>query len=134
MKITRKITCTTLAWVCLALLVLYPVLSLLVWAALAPDSYGIIAALLAANTGIAVFIGLAFNWPELRHCTSRELRRVVAFIGVVSALASAVFWLVDEVDHSWLHVVIIAPVLAILLVLIWFVRKADKEGTKHEGE
>ena len=41
-----KITSTALAWVCVALLVLYPVSAILVWAYLSPESYGIMAALL----------------------------------------------------------------------------------------
>ena len=73
-----KITSTGLAWVCVALLVLNPVLAILVWAYLAPDSYGILAALLAANAGTAVFAGLVFSWPEFSHCTSRELRLSVS--------------------------------------------------------
>ena len=118
----------------MALLLLYPLLSLLVWTYLAPDSYGILAALLAANAGTALFAGLAFDWPEFSPRTSRWLRLVVVSTGVVSGWLSAVYWLADEVDHIWLRVVIISPILVILLVLIWFVRKADKEGTKHEGE
>ena len=124
MKITRKITSTTLAWVCVILLGLYAVSAVLVWAYLAPDRHGILAALLAANAGTALFVGLAFNWPEFSHCTSKGLRLIVAFIGVLSGLVAAVSWLADEVDRSWLTVVFISPVFVILLVLIWFDRKA----------
>ncbi len=129
-----KITSTALAWVCVAILVLYPVSAILVAAYLAPDSYGILAALLAANAGTALFAGLAFGWPEFSHCTSRALRFVVFIIGVVSGLLSALYWMADEVDHIWLRAGIISPVLIILLVLMSFVVKVNKEGTKHEGE
>ena len=121
-----KITSTALASVCVVLLVLYPVSAILGSVYLDPDSYGIPAALLAANAGTALFAGLVFSWPEFRHCTSSALRLFVVFIGVVSGLASAMFWMADEVDHIWLRLVIISPVLAILLVLRWFVYKANK--------
>ena len=127
-----KETSTAPAKVCMALLVINPFLSILVWASLAPDSYGILAALLAANAGAALFAGLVFK--EFSRCTTSTLRLVVVATGVVSGLASAVFWMADEVDCSWLPVVFISPVVVILLVLIWFVRKAEEEGPKHEGE
>ena len=69
-----KITSTALAWVCVALLVLYPVSAILVWAYLAPESYGIMAALFAANAGTTLFIGLTFRLPEFSGHTSRALR------------------------------------------------------------
>ena len=67
------------------------------------------------------------------------MRLIVLIIAAVSGVLSAVNWMADEVDHIWLRVVIISPVLVILLVLMWFVDKVNvdkvnKEGTKHEGE
>ena len=143
-KITRKITSTALARVCGALLLPYIVLAALVRASQAPVSYGILAPLapvsngilaplLAANAVAALCAGLVFNEPKFSHCTSKGLRLIVAFIGVVSGLLSALFWLEDAVDRSWVHVVLISPVLVFLLMLSWFVHKADK-GPKHEGE
>ena len=123
---------TAPAKVCMALLVINPILSILVWVFLAPDSHGILAALLAANAGAALFAGLVFN--EFSRCTTSALRHGVVAIGVVSGLVSAVSWMADEEDRILLPVVFISPVLVILLVLTWFVRKAEKEGTKHEGE
>ena len=81
-----KITSTALAWVCVALLVLYPVSAILVWAYLSPESYGIMAALFAANAGTALFIGFTFRLPEFRGHTSRALRFFVVFIAVVCGL------------------------------------------------
>ena len=130
MKITSKI----LAWVCVSILVLYPIVAI-VWDYLASGSnYGIVAALLAANAGTAFLVRLVFGLPELEGHTSEELRLFVLIIGVASGLASAVYWVVDEVDHVWLVAGIIAPVLVILLALMWFVDKVNKEGTKHEGK
>lgn len=129
-----KITTTVLARVCVALLVLYPVSALLVWAYLAPDSYGILAALFAANAGTAFFVGFAFRLPEFSGHTSRALRLSVVLIGVVCGLMSALHWMADEVDHIWLRAGIISPIVVILLVLMWFVDKVNKERTKHEGE
>ena len=130
-----KITSTALAWVCVALLVLYPVSAILVWAYLASDDhYGIMAALLAANAGTALFVGLAFGLPQFRHHTSRVLRLIVGSIGVVCALMSAMYWMADEVDSVWLRAGIVSPVLVILLVLMWFIDTVNKGGTQHKGE
>ena len=126
-----KITSKALAWVCVALLVLYPVLAILLWAYLASDNnYGIMAALLAANAGTAFLVRLAFGVPEFSDYTSGALRFFVLIIGVASGLVSAVYWMADEVGHIWLRAGIISPVLVILLVLMWFVDKVNKEGTK----
>ena len=75
MKISNKV----LARVCVALLVLYPVSAILVWAAYPTrdDYYGILAALLAANAGTAFFVRLVFGAPEFSDYTSGALRRVV---------------------------------------------------------
>ena len=131
MKISSKV----LARVCVALLVLYPVSAILVWAYLANDNnYGIMAALFAANAGTAFFVGSNFSLPQYSHYASRVLRLIVSSIGVVCGLMSAFYWMADEVDNIWLRAGIISPVLVILLVLTWFVDKANKEGPKHEGE
>ena len=130
MKITSKV----LARACVALLVLYPVSAILVWAYLATDSYGIMAALFAANAGTAILVGLAFGLPEFSHYTSRPLRLLVVLIGVGSGLVSALYWMADEVEHIWLRAGIISPVLVILIVLMWFVDKVNNEGTQHEDE
>lgn len=79
-----KITSQTLAWTCVILMVLYPVVAILVWGYLTPDRYGIMAALFAANAGTALLVGLVFGLPEFGHCTSRGLRLSVFFIGVAS--------------------------------------------------
>ena len=130
-----KITSTALARVCVALLVLYPVSAILVQAYLAPDdNYGILAALLAANAGTAFFVRLAFGLPEFSDYTSGALRLFVFIIGVASGLVSAVYWMADEVEHLGLRAAFVAPVLVILLVLMWFIDKVNKEGTSNEGE
>ena len=129
-----KITSTALAWVCVALLVLYPVSAILMWAYLAPESYGIMAALFAANAGTALFIGLTFRLPEFSGHTSRALRFFVVCIAVVCGLMSALFWMADEVDNVWFRAGIVSPVLVILLVLMWFIDTVNKGGTQHKGE
>ena len=118
----------------MALLLLYPLSAILVSTYLAPGSYSILAPLLAANAGTALFAGLTFDLPEFSPRTSRWLRLVVVSTGVVSGLLSALYWLAGEMDHIWLRAGIISPILVIFLVLMWFVRKVNKEGTKHEGE
>ena len=128
-----KKTSTAPAKVCMALLGINPFLSLLVWVSLAPDNHGILAALLAANATVALFAGLVFSWPEFSRCTTTTLRLIVVVTGVGSGLVSAVSWMADEVDCIWLPVVFISPALVILLVLIWFVRKAEEGRPKHEG-
>ena len=79
-----------------------------------------------------------FFLPRDPGWTSDIERLIVLIIAAVSGVLSAVNWMADEVDHIWLRVVIISPVLVILLVLMWFVdrgqHKVNKEGTKHEGE
>ena len=129
-----KITSTDLAKGCMAILVINLISATLVWAALAPDSHGILAALFAANAVVALFAGLVFSWPEFSRSTTAMLRLSLVVTGVGSGLLSAVSWMAGEVDRSWLPAIFISPVAAILLVLIWFVRKAEKEGTKQEGE
>lgn len=129
-----KLTSNTLAKVCVALMVLYPVSAILVWAYLDSDRYGIMAALFASNAGTAFFALLVFGLPEFIHYTSKVLRLLLVFIGVASGLMSALYWMSDEVEHIWLRMVIISPVLVILFVLLWFVDKVNKEGTEHEGE
>ena len=129
-----KINSKALAKMCVALLVLYPVSAFLVWTYLDSDKYGIMAVLFASNAGTAFFAGLVFGLPEFIRYTSKVLRLLLSFIGVASGLMSAIYWMWDEVEHIWLRVVIISPVLVILFVLMWFVDKVNKEGTKHEGE
>ena len=129
-----KITSTALAWVCVALLVLYPASAILVWGYLAPESYGIMAALFAANAATALFIGLTFRLPAFSGHTSRTLRSFVVSIAVVCGLMSAVFWMADEVDNVWLRAGIVSPVLVILLVLMWFIDTVNKGVTQHKGE
>ena len=126
MKITGKV----LAWVCLALLILYPVVAILVWGFLSPaGNHGIIAALFAANAGTALLVGLVFRLPEFRHCTSRVLRHSVVLIGVVSGFMSAIFWMADEVEHLYLRAAFVAPVVVILLMLVWFTDTVNKDRT-----
>lgn len=130
-----KITSTALAWVCVAILVLYPVSAILVWAYVATDDYyGILAVLFAANAGTALVVGLAFSWPQFSHHTSRALRRTVGAIVAVCALMSALYWMAGEVDNVWLRAGIVSPVLVILLVLMWFIDTVNKEGPQHKGE
>ena len=130
-----KIPSKALAWVCVALLILYPVSATVVVTYIASDdNYGILAALLAANAGMAFLIWLVFSQAEFIDYTSGALRLLVLIIGAGSGLVSAGYWVVDEVDHFGLRVGIIAPVLVTLLVLRWFVEEAKKEGMKHEGK
>ena len=122
-----------LAWVCVALLILYPTSAILVQGYIVTDDYyGILAALLAANAGTAFFVRLVFDLPQFSHHTSGALKFIVVFIGVVCALLSAMYWMADEVDHLWLRTAIISPVLVILFVLMWFIDKVNKTETKHE--
>ncbi len=130
MKVTSKV----LAKVCVALMVLYPVSAFLVWTYLDSDRYGIMAALFASNAGTAFFARLVFGLPEFVHYTSKALRLLLVFVGVASGLMSAIYWMWDEVEHIWVRVGIISPVLVILFVLMWFVDKVNKEGREHEGE
>ena len=129
---TLKITSTALARVCVTLLVLYPVLAFLVWSYLASDNYGILVALFAANAGTAFLVFFVLSLPESSNYTSGAL--IVLIIAMISGLLSGVYWIWDEVDHNLLRVGIIAPVLVILFVLMSFIDKVKKEGTKHEGE
>ena len=130
-----KITSTALAWVCVAILVLYPVSAILVWAYVATDDYyGILAVLFAANAGTAIVVRLAFSLPQFSHHTSRALRHTVDAIVAVCALMSALYWMADEVDNVWLRAGIVSPVLVILLVLMWFIDTVNKEGSQHKGE
>ena len=130
-----KIPSKAMAWVTVALLVLYPVSAILAWGYLASDdNYGVMAALLAANAGTAFLVRLVFGLPGFSDYAPGALRLFVLIIGVASGLVSALYWMADEVDLIWLRAAIISPVLVILLVLMWFVDKVNKEGTKHEGE
>ena len=129
-----KTTSKALAWVCVALLILYPISATLVLAYLASGDDGILAALFAANAGTAFFVGLAFGLPEFSGHTSRTLRLSVVLIGVVCGLMSALHWMADEIDHLWLRIGIISPIMVILLSLLWFANRVSKEVTRHEGE
>ena len=130
-----NITSKALALVCVVLLALYLVSAILVGAYVANDGYyGILAAVFAANAGTALFVRLVFGLPEFRKHTPGALRLVVLSIGVASGLMSAVYWMFDEVDDSWLRVGIILPVLVILLVLMWFIDTVNREGPQNKGE
>ena len=133
-KLPIKISSEALAWICVALLALYPVSATLIVAYLAPGDDGIQAALFAANAGTALFVWLAFDLRELRGHTTRALRFSVLSIGVICGMLSAVHWMADEVDHIWLRLGIVSPIVVILVLLLWFVVKVSKEGSKHEGE
>ena len=61
------------------------------------------------------------------------MRLSPVFIGVVSGLFSALNWMADEVEHLGLRAGFVAPVLVILLVLMRFIDKVNKEGTIHGG-
>ena len=129
-----RITSKSLALVCMTLLVLYPVTAILVWAYVATDDYyGVLATLFAANAGTALLVGLAFGLPQFSHHTSTALRLIVGTIGVICAVMSAVYWMADEVENVWLRAGIISPIVVILIVLMWFIDKVNKEGEKHEG-
>ena len=134
-----KITSAGLAWLCVALLVLYPVSAILVWAYTGPDdNHGILAALLAANAGTAFFVRLAFGLPEFSDYTSGALRFSLLAIGIGCGLVSALSWMMDEVEHLGLEDVfealLVAPVLVILLVLVWFIDKVKEEKTSNRGQ
>ena len=98
-KLPLKISSKSLAWICVALLVLYPLSATLIVGYLAPGDDGIQAALFAANAGTAFFVWLAFDFRELRGHTTRALRLTVLSIGVICGLLSAVHWMADEVDN-----------------------------------
>ena len=112
---------------------MYPVSAVLVSAYVTADSDGILAAVLAANAGTALLVLLTFGLPEFRGHTSRGLRFLVSLVAVASGLMSALYWMADEVEHLGLRAALVAPVVVILLVLISFVDKVNKEGTKRQG-
>ena len=128
-----KIASVTLAWVCLALLVLYMVSGLLVWAYFDPANHGALAALFAASAGTAILVGVTLELPELKGKTPTALRLSVLFTGAASGVMSAINWLADEVDHLWLRAVMVLPVVIILLVLMWFFQKVREEGEEDAG-
>ena len=133
-KIPKKISTKDLAWTCVALQVLYPLLAWPIVGFLAPGDDGILAALFAANSGTAFFAWLAFDLRELRGHTTRALRLSVLSIGVICGFLSAVHWMADEVENLWLRMGISSPIIIILVVLLWFVYKAIVEGTdRNEG-
>lgn len=127
-----KINSKTLAQTCVALLIIYPVSTILVWAYLRPDdSYGTLAALFALNAATAFFVEHIFRLPRLRQYAPKELRYFVLLIGLVCALMAAQYWMTDEVHNVWLRLGIMSPVLLILLVLMWFAGKVDKEKAEN---
>ena len=123
-----KITSVTLAWVCVVLLVLYMVLSLLIWTFFDSNNHGVLAALFAAGAGTAILVGVTFELPELKGKTPMALRLSLLFIGAVSGVLSAINWLADEADHLWLRAVLVLPVVIILFVLLWFFQKVREES------
>ena len=129
-----KITSKSLAWLCVALLTLYLISAILVSSYLNADRDGILAALLAANAGTAILVRFTFGLPEFSGHTSREMRILVSLIAVASGLMSALNWMADEVEHLGLRAAFIAPILAVLFVLMWFVDKVNKERTEQEQE
>ena len=129
-----RISSNTLARLCVALLVLYPVSAILVWSYLAPESYGIMAALFATNAGTAFFVGSILGLAKFNDPPSTMLRFFATFIAVVCGLISATFWMADEVYNIGLRVAIVSPVVLILLVLWGFTAKAAEQGKKPEGE
>ena len=129
-----KTNSQTLAQICVALLIIYPVSALLVWASLRPDGYGVLSALLAVNAGMAFIVHLAFNLPEYTNYTSDTLKRWLLIIASVSGFVSAVYWMVDAIDNTWLYAGIISPILAIAFVLVWFGHKVDKEKAQNGDE
>lgn len=129
-----KMTSTFLAKVCATILILYPALAVPVWNYIASDDYGLLAALFAANAGTAFFVGLVLNFPEFSHFTPRGLRLVIVIIAAASGLASAFFWVADEVGHVWLRLSMVLPFIVTLLVLIWFADRCSRAGTKREAE
>ena len=130
-----NITSKTLASVCVALLVLYPISAIVVQAiATADDYYGVLAALFAVNAGTALLVGFTFGLPQFSDHTSRALRFFVGAIGVVCALMSGVYWMTDEIDNAWLSAGIISPIVVILFLLMRFIYKVNKERPENEGE
>ena len=128
-----KITSKTLAQTCVALLIIYPVSALLVWAYLTPNNnYGTLAALFALNAATAFFVEHAFRLPRLRKYAAKGLRNIVLLIGLASALIAAQYWMSDEVRNIWVRLGIMSPVLLILLVLLWFAHEAEKGKAQSE--
>ena len=127
-----KITSKALAGACLALLVLYP-LSAVLWFVLSSgDNYGIMAALLAVNAGVAFTAHLGFDLPEFSGHAPRQSRHITLFIAAISGCASGIFWMTDEVENIWHYMIIMAPVLVVLLLLAQFVDKVNKERAKQK--
>ena len=130
-----NITSKALGRLCVALVLMYPVSAILVLLYTPTDDrHGALAALFAAAAGTALFVRLVFGLPELRGHTPGALKLVILGIGMAYGLMSAVYWILDAVDDNWLSAAIILPVAVILLVLMWFVDKVNKERTENEGE
>ena len=126
-----KITSTALARACRILLTLYPVSTLLCFYLISDENYRIMAALFAANAAAASLAMLIFGWYESSDNVPGPSRLFTLVIAVGSGLTSAVFAIAAEVEQPWLRIGLIAPVVVILLVLIWFVNKVSKERAEH---
>ena len=130
-----NITGKNFAWACVALLAAYPVLAILVGEhVVSNDNYVALAALLAANAGTAFLVELVFLMPEFRRHAGRSLRVIVGFIAVTSGLLSAFYWMADEVEHELLRAGLMAPVVAILIVLLLFMDTANKGRTSNADD
>ena len=59
------------------------------------------------------------------------LNLIVVLLGVGCGSLSTFYWIAYEVEHIWLRTGILSPVFLILIVLVWFTVKVDKERTKR---
>ena len=82
----------------------------------------------AVGAGTALFVAVTLDFPEVKDKIPKTLRFSLLFIGAASGLMSASSWLADEVDHLWLHLVLVAPVVIVLFVLRWFFQKVREES------
>ena len=129
-----KITSRVLAWVCVVLLFMHPVVAVAAWFFMgSDDDYGLLASVLAVGAGTALLARLIFGLPGVRGHAPGAVRLGSLLIGVVAGLASAICWVLDEVNHVWLAAGVALSVLFILFVLAWFVDRVNEERTGQGG-
>ena len=128
-----KITSKRLAWVCVALLTIYPASAFLVHSYMTTSYYSIMAALFAVNAGTALVVGLVFRLSRPYYSTS-GLQLAILIIVAFCAFVSALFWMLDVVDNIWLLIAILSPVFVIHLVMVWFVDNMKMEVKAKQGE
>ena len=122
------------ALICVGPWVVYPVAAYLVWAyAAGGEDYGVMAALLAANAAAALATGIIFGSPGVSGFVSRELKYAVSVIAAACGLASAGYWMAEEVNSRWILVGSLAPIVVTLVLIILFLERAIQENAGNEG-